>query len=108
LIEFYLNGICNFDTAINLNEALEKINSNSYDIIISDINLGRGNNGIYLIKETRKIDRYKDIPIIAMTAYAMQGDKEVFLQAGSSNYISKPIDRDLFFKMMEYYLHNES
>ena len=48
---------------------------------------------------------FTDIPIIAMTANAMKGDRELCLEAGMSDYITKPIKRDIVFGILEKWLH---
>ncbi len=73
--------------------ALKKIAENSYNIILMDIGLGKGMNGIMTTKEIRKIKSYQNIPIIAVTAFAMKGDKEKILSEGLNDYISKPFTR---------------
>jgi CheY-like chemotaxis protein len=60
--------------------------------------------GYELIKEIRKQERFKDIPIAALTANAMKGDKEKCLEAGANDYVSKPIDVDALFVMMKMWL----
>lgn len=74
-------------TAINL--CLRK----QYDIIFMDINLRHGQDGKEVTKAIRKIKGYENIPIIATTAYAMAGDREEFLAAGCSHYLSKPFNQ---------------
>ncbi|MFT5701190.1 MAG: two-component system sensor histidine kinase/response regulator [Desulforhopalus sp.] len=51
---------------------------------------------------------FTDIPIIAMTANAMKGDRELCLEAGMSDYITKPIKRDIIFQVLEKWLHIRS
>jgi CheY-like chemotaxis protein len=58
-----------------------------------DINLGKGMDGIAAVKEIRKMDGYKNTPIVALTAYVMNGDKEEFLAAGCTHYLGKPFRR---------------
>jgi len=82
------------DLAINGKEAIELFSQNDYDLILTDINLGIGENGIEVMKELRKTDKGKRIPVIAITAYANFGDRESFLSAGFDNYISKPYHFD--------------
>lgn len=61
-------------------------------------------NGIEAIKKIREDKVLRDIPIIAITAKAMKGDKEVFLMAGANDYISKPIDYDILEKLLKVWL----
>lgn len=75
-------------------KSIEMATANSYDIILLDINLGRGMNGIDVLKEIKKTVKNSNTPVIASTAYTMKGDKEKLLQAGFDDYISKPYTMD--------------
>jgi CheY-like chemotaxis protein len=66
-----------------------------------DINLGKGMSGTEATKEIRKIENYKDIPIVAITGFAMRGDKEEFLKAGCTHYLAKPFSRDKMTKLIK-------
>ena len=83
---------------------LELIKSGNPDLVILDIQLPEIS-GIDICTELRKIDKFKKIPIIAVTSFAMKGDKERILQAGFSDYVAKPIKvaefRELVKKMIE-------
>jgi CheY-like chemotaxis protein len=60
---------------------------------LMDINLGDPEkDGVYYLKELRKT-RYQKKPIVAVTAYAMSGDRERFMDAGFDEYFSKPIEK---------------
>lgn len=72
-------------------EALDYLSTQTPDLILMDIQLPR-TDGLTLTKEIKSNAQTKDIPIIAVTAYAMKGDKERMLEAGCDDYISKPID----------------
>lgn len=82
-------------SAMNAEEALELLAVETPHIILMDIQLP-GTNGLDLTKQLKADKRYKDIIIIAITAYAMKGDKERTLAAGCDGYISKPIDVPTF------------
>ncbi len=82
------------DLAEDGKEAIELFSQNDYHLIITDINLGIGKNGIEVMKEIRNTDKGKTIPVIAITAYANFGDRESFLSAGFDNYLSKPYQTD--------------
>ncbi|MBK7866038.1 MAG: response regulator [Ignavibacteriales bacterium] len=88
-------------TAKNVVEAFELINKNRYSIILLDINLGKGVTGFQILEELKKRPDYAGVPVIAVTAYAMAGDKAVFLRAGCTDYVSKPFTRSTLLKVCE-------
>ena len=65
-----------------------------YPVILVDINLRKGMSGLHLLKELRNLPSYMQVPVIAVTAYSMVGDKERFLAAGCTHYLSKPYDHE--------------
>lgn len=94
VVSLMIRGLYNLDYARNADEALEKINKKKYDAILMDINLRRGMDGLQLTQLIREIPRYKEIPIIALTAYAMEKEKQEFLSKGLSHYLSKPFRKN--------------
>ncbi len=101
LIKLFLKEEFKIDIAYSAVEGLEKVNSFEYDIILMDINLGTGMTGTELTNKIRSIKKYKNKPIVAMTAFAMEGDKEEFLKAGCSHYISKPFTKEELLELLE-------
>ncbi|MDY6800980.1 MAG: transporter substrate-binding domain-containing protein [Bacteroidota bacterium] len=88
--------------AIDGQETIEIFNSRKdIDLILMDIKMPVLN-GIEAIKLIRQLN--PDIPIIAQTAYAMQEDKELILQSGCNNYLSKPIKTNELISMLNQYL----
>ena len=80
------------DTAGDGNEALRAVQATTYDLILMDIRMP-GMGGIEATKLIRALDLpVADCPIVAMTANAIRGDRERYLEAGMTDYISKPID----------------
>jgi two-component system cell cycle response regulator DivK len=65
------------------------------DLIILDIQLPLMD-GYAVAREIRKNEALKDVPIVAVTSYAMVGDRERALESGCSGYVEKPIDPDTF------------
>lgn len=100
IVTEFLTGICNVDFALNGNDALAKIKSRKYDLFLMDINLGKGIDGLEVTSAIRMLPHCKFTPIIAVTALAMQGDKEACLNAGCSSYISKPFDRQSLIELV--------
>ncbi|MBK6682148.1 MAG: response regulator [Ignavibacteriales bacterium] len=88
-------------TAKNVAEAIELIDKNRYSIILLDINLGKGVTGFQILDELKKRPEYLSVPVVAVTAYAMAGDKAVFLKAGCTDYVSKPFTRGTLLKVCE-------
>lgn len=78
------------DTAITAQKAIELLEKNQYDILMVDINLGRGMDGVEFMQHVRKLESYNNTPIIAVTAYAAKSDKAEFLAKGFTHYLSKP------------------
>ena len=55
-----------------------------------DINLGKGLSGVETTEKIKNLKEYKNTPIVALTAFAMAGEKEEFLNFGLTHYLSKP------------------
>jgi len=73
------------------------------DLILMDIHLP-GMDGLSVVRAIKSDERTARIPILALTAHAMRGDKDRFLEAGCDGYISKPIDVKTFIASIERYL----
>ncbi len=73
-----------------------------YDLIIMDIELP-GMNGVEVKDMIKTKPSYKNVPVIALTSYAMKGDRERFIGSGFDDYVPKPIDVPEFMKRMEKY-----
>lgn len=86
----YLKNIYDVTSVSNSSEALKIIDSTNFDAILMDIGLKDGLNGIELTGIIRTDPRYKNMPIIAVTAFTLTQDREKIMAAGCSHYISKP------------------
>lgn len=75
------------------------------DIILLDIQLPQMD-GYEVTKKLRAVEKLKQTPIIAVTSYAMPGDKEKALESGATGYIEKPINPDTFISQMKSFLPN--
>jgi len=73
------------------------------DLILMDIHLP-GMDGLSVVRAIKADARTSRIPVLALTAHAMRGDKDRFLEAGCDGYISKPIDVKTFISSIEQYL----
>jgi len=77
----------------------------NFDLILMDIQMPEMD-GLAATKELRA-KGFTAIPIIAMTANAMKGDREICLEAGMNDYITKPVKREIIFEIIEKWLHRE-
>ncbi|MFA5403464.1 MAG: PAS domain S-box protein [Ignavibacteria bacterium] len=100
-LEYILKNVYDISFAENGLTAIEMAKSQRYSLILMDINLGKGMDGIETTRKIRKLPGYNNIPVIAMTAFAMKGDREEFLNGGMKDYISKPFKSDELIKMIE-------
>lgn len=89
-----IQEICEPDHVICDEAVFKAVSEREYKIILMDINLG-GNSldGEAIMRILKEDERYRHIPIFAVTSYAMPGDEERFLEAGFDRYYSKPIAR---------------
>jgi len=91
------------EMAGNAEEALQKLVNGSPDLILMDVQMP-GMDGLTLTRRLKGDARTADIPVVALTALAMMGDRERTLEAGCSGYISKPINTRTFASEVSKYL----
>jgi CheY-like chemotaxis protein len=106
LVEYLLEeGGYNIVKACSGEEALSITREASVppDLILMDIHLP-GMDGLSVVREMKSDGRTHSIPILALTAHAMRGDKDRFLEAGCDGYISKPIDVKTFLSSIEQFM----
>ncbi len=84
-------------------EGIEAARAERPDAILLDIQLP-GMSGHDVARELRRDARLASVPIVAVTSYAMPGDREEVLAAGCTGYIEKPINPDTFVSQLEAYL----
>jgi CheY-like chemotaxis protein len=91
---------CTVDIAANGREAVETLTENTYDIVFMDCQMPEMDG----FEATREIRRREEqlghVPIVAMTANAMQGDRERCLEAGMDDYLPKPINREALRELL--------
>lgn len=87
--------------AMNVSEASYLLTKNSYSLIIVDINLGSGENGLDILYRIKGNPELSGVTIAAVTAYAMAGDRERLLKSGFDYYLSKPFKKKDLIEIFE-------
>jgi len=95
----------NFESIVvveNGEEAVKMCNEDKFDLILMDMQMPIMN-GFEAMEKIRQMPGYEKVPIIALTAFAMKGDREKCIEAGATDYIPKPIDSKEFIEKVKYY-----
>jgi PAS domain S-box-containing protein len=100
LTTVYLRDTYSVDSAQNASEAMRMLNEKSYSAILMDINLGEGLNGVDIAQTARTMNKYIDTPIIAITGYALNDDKNNLLKCGFSHYLAKPYQKNQLVELI--------
>lgn len=88
------------DTANTAETGIKRIESNHYDMILMDISLP-GMDGKDATRYLRSQEKFKDLPIIALTAHAIKGEDEAILDSGVTDLITKPLDEVYLLKRIK-------
>jgi len=102
-IEFLNDTGLAIDEAVNGLDAVEKVFTGDYQLILMDIQMPEMD-GITATRLIRSDPHFRDLPIIAMTAHAMAGDRERSLEAGMNDHITKPINPEVLYAALEKWL----
>ncbi|MDR3038084.1 MAG: response regulator, partial [Candidatus Adiutrix sp.] len=84
-------------------KALEMVQREPFDLVLMDIQMPEMD-GIEATGKIRQLPRFKDLPIVAMTAHAMSGDREMSLKSGLNDHITKPISVPELFRALARWL----
>ena len=102
VLECYHMNIVSAETG---REAIRQLQSQSdIDVVLMDIMMPEMD-GLDTMREIRKLSKFKTLPIIAVTAKAMKGDREKCIEAGAWDYLSKPVDTEHMLAVLRGWLH---
>ena len=94
-LQIFLKRKFDLDICDSSDSFYKKIEEQDFDIILMDISLRGKKDGLQLTEELRGLEKYKNIPIVALSAHAFQKDKENAYQAGVDMFLTKPIQNDV-------------
>jgi PAS domain S-box-containing protein len=106
IVKLFLKNICVVETAEDGETAIQLATEKKYDLFLMDINLGGGKNGMEVVSEILKNEKYAGTPIVAVTAYAMGSDKAEFLEGGCTHYLPKPFHKSDIIDLVTTLLNN--
>ena len=101
LMTYILKKYYAYERAKNGKEAVDLVNSNTYDLVLMDIKMPVMD-GLEATKAIR--ENHTDLPIIALTANAFDSDRQLAMQAGCVDFLSKPVSSDLCIKTIRKFL----
>ena len=101
LLTLYIQDYCMAYSALDGKAAIESARQKRFDLILMDINLGPGLDGIQAMLEIRKLTDYKNVPIVALTGYASIGDRDRLISLGFSGYLPKPVTKDVLLGFID-------
>lgn len=104
LMKRFLKGHLIVENASTGENALELIAKKVYPVILMDINLGSGINGIETLEIIKKDKRYDKIPFLAVTGYALPTDRDRLLAGGFNDIITKPFTKEDILKRVSFIL----
>ncbi len=85
-------------------KALDEVKKSAFDLVLLDISLGPGMDGVKTLKTIRKNSAMESVPVIALTAHALRGDADYYLSEGFSAYMSKPYKKQELLAVVANYL----
>jgi PAS domain S-box-containing protein len=101
VIEFFLKDLYEIDSVADGETGIKMAERKKYSAVLMDIDLGAGMSGLEAAKLIKKIPGYNNIPIVAVTALAMKGNREKFLSEGCTHYLAKPFDKKTLTKFLK-------
>ncbi len=98
-VDFLAAARVRVDVATDGAQAVEMVRGDDYDLVLMDIQM-HGMDGLSATRLIRALPGREALPVVAMTAHAMAGDREKSLEAGMNDHVVKPIDPDLLFRAL--------
>ncbi len=85
-------------------QALDAARHQQFDVVLMDINLGGNRTGVDALRALRHLSQYEQVPVVALTAYAISGDRERFISQGFDGYLGKPLTKQELYSVISQVL----
>ena len=99
-LRIFLRKIFELDICDSAESFYAKLNESVYDIILMDISLRGGKDGLQITKELRNNQKFQNIPIVGLSAHAFQKDKDNAYKAGIDIFITKPVQGNILIESL--------
>ncbi len=107
LMTFYLKDKYDLCFGASVREAKESLHKYDPVLVLLDLSLLGGENGLDFCRYLKESEKYKDLPVIAVTAHAFSKDRQTCEDAGCSAYMSKPVKQNNLIQMIERFIPKE-
>ena len=108
LVRIFLKDIAELDAVESAEKALEILPQSNYHLILTDIDLGAGLNGIEATRLIRSMEEYRNIPVVAATAYGSDSIRDQCRDAGMHAILLKPFLKKDLLHIVEQVVHHEN
>jgi CheY-like chemotaxis protein len=106
LLEIYLWDDFTFKIVHNANQALESLEEEDFDLVVTDVNLDGGHDGIWLGRHIKAEPKYKQVPVVAFTSHVIDHMGQDKINGAFDYVIEKPVVKKQFVARLKEILHN--
>lgn len=107
-LSIYLRRIFEFDICDSAEAVYEKLSEKTFDVILMDISLRGNKDGLQITRELRSNPKFRNMPIVGLSAHAYQKDKDNAYKAGIDIFITKPVQGHILIDSLRKILEERS
>ncbi|MEX0680342.1 MAG: response regulator [Balneolales bacterium] len=104
ITKFYLMKKYDVEVVDSGEKALDKLKNDVFNMVIMDISLGVGMDGVDTLKSIQSNKIFADLPVITLTAHALSGDADYYIEQGFSAYLSKPFRKEELLRLVQKFI----
>ncbi|WP_337872701.1 PAS domain S-box protein [Ignavibacterium sp.] len=100
-ISAFIGNLVQLTALNNAGDAIEIVKNETFDLILMDIGLNGDKSGLDVVQEIRSLSQYHSTPIVAVTAFALDSDRDRMLSSGCTHYLAKPFPRQQLIDLIQ-------